>query len=731
MTCVAVTVPTLRAAMCAAVRTQDVVHETLGRFAQPAEGLLPPGVLGHDAARRRRPASISIAIDLLRESGLETPVRLQAAIHPILEDRYAPLTQALIDAWKKIGVEIVSATPTMDQFLNAWKRPEEIDLMIGRWVADYEDPDNFTYGLFHSRMGEFRKFYSSLILDELIEQARSESRPGSRERLYRRVEAQLLDENHFLPLFHDIDYRIASPRIRGMAIRGRAPFVNYVELGKDQQEPATTTPRGGGGTIQVPIAGVLHDLDPSLVTLVVQSEIVPAIFETLTRESDDARIEPWLAEEFRTEEGGRRFRFRLRDDVRFHDGRRLSARDVRWSFERLLQNQLSHARWPLTPVKGAKRLLDGESRELEGFKILSASEFTIELDEPVSFFPALLAYTSAAIIPDGSDPSGGREQPIGTGPFRVSRFEPGKKLELEAHSNYWRRGLPRADGMVFHFGIPPRDIEAGFRSGRYMLAWDLLPDAIESLRHEPAFASNYREIPRLGTYFVVFNIKSGPLADEALRHRLIASLNVPALVRRTHARLAIPAHGLIPPGLLGYEPAAPPSPPPLRRRSDAEPIPLRAMVNSAYEGAYARLFEGLVTAFREAGFTLTFTNYKEDYSVGRDADPVDVSFTRWIADYPDADTFIHGLLHSAKGHIARFIGLPEIDRLIEWGRTETNPVARHRIYREVEEVLRQRGFLMPLFHEQAYRFARPEIQSFDITFSDPVVAYEKLWLRKT
>jgi MarR-like DNA-binding transcriptional regulator SgrR of sgrS sRNA len=76
-------------------------------------------------------------------------------------------------------------------------------------------------------------------------------------------------------------------------------------------------------------------------------------------------------------------------------------------------------------MRGANALIHGESKELEGFRIHSASEFTIELDQPLSFFPALLSFPAAAIIPEGSTPGFGswREGSIGTGPFRVVRFD--------------------------------------------------------------------------------------------------------------------------------------------------------------------------------------------------------------------------------------------------------------------------------------------------------------------
>ncbi len=721
----------IRQALSGIVRIDDLVRATLGRFAQPAEGLLPPGILGHDPGRRRPLLSREKAMEMIR-SKMPAPPPLKAAVHPVLQDRYASLTKALFKVWSDMGIEISVETHTMTSFVERSMKSEGIDLMVGRWVADYDDPDNFVYTLFHSRVGEFRSYYSSKELDRIIEEARAESRPEARERLYRKIETLLIETGFLLPLFHEVDYRVASPKVRKLVLRSTPPYVNYAELGKAETTTPTLSPKTGGGILQVPITGDLTLLDPSIAGTYVQSEVIPSIFESLTREAEGARIIPWLASEFHAEEGGKRFRFRLREDVRFHDGRRLTARDVRYSFEHLLQNRDSGGQWLLSSIIGANALRNGERRELEGFRILSTLEFIVDLEQPISFFPALLAYNAAAIIPEGSKISTGnwREGCVGTGPFRVQRFEPGRRLELETNPDYWRHGYPKSDGLVFTFGVSPENILSGFRTGRFAIASNLFPSDVELLRHDPEFASRYREIPQLSTYFLVFNIHRGPLSDESLRHQLVQAVDVEGLVRRTIGRLALPAQGIIPPGLLGYEAS---------RRSrqpsavhSIKNIELTGMLNSIYEGPYASLSHELFKSLEEKGIRVRITSSKYEQHQFHDVSrEVDLVLTRWIADYPDADTFIHGMLHSQKGYEGLLCGTPEMDRLIERGRTETDPNVRHDIYQQAEQIVAKRALLLPLFHEQTYRFARPEVEEFELNFSTlQPVPYEKLWLRR-
>ncbi|MEW6730755.1 MAG: ABC transporter substrate-binding protein [Acidobacteriota bacterium] len=720
-----------RQALFGAVRTHDLVRRTLGRFAQPAEGLLPPGILGHDPGRRRQPLSDKKVMQLLSMTGSVAPIRLKAAMHPSLRDRYASLISALCEAWRELGVEVSTDISTMTSYLQSQQQNTGIDLFIGRWIADYNDPDNFTYGLFHSCVGRLRNYYCSPELDRLVEEARLESNTVARTRLYQKIEDLLLKSNFVLPLFHDIDYCVANAKVWQLTLSSSPPYVNYSNLGKLAESSAPAVVRKRGGIIQIPIVGEMQSLDPSLVTTVIQSQVTPTIFETLLCQSGGT-IVPWLASEVRAEAGSRRFRFRLRENVRFQDGRRLTARDVRYSFERLLHNSESDSRWFFSPIRGAQALLNGEKEELEGFEIISATEFSIALEQPVSFFPALVAYYSAAIVPEGSErfDVNWRQGCIGTGAFRITRFEPGRRLELEANPHYWRPDYPKSDGMVFTFGVTPAEQVAGFRTQRFSLAWDLFPEDVEALRHEGEF--QYLETPRLCTYFLIFNIHRGVFADERLRHWLTQAIDVARLVRQLVGRLGMPAHGLIPPGLLGYDPARTMNGLAAPTGQAVVNVDVKAIVNPIYRGPYSAFLAGLLDCLNESGFHVQLLNeaITDSYYQLLETGEAELAIARWIGDYPDADTFVHGLLHSREGHFGTLCGDPELDRLIEQARNEIDPAVRHAIYGQVEEILQRRAILLPLFYEQAYRLARPEVTGFEINFFSPVVSYEKLSIRR-
>jgi ABC-type transport system substrate-binding protein len=725
----ATSVLALRRALAGVVRARDLVRQVLGRFAEPAACLIPPGMLGHDAGRRSPSLTREGALALVRDACGEAPLRLTAVVHPALQDRAGGLIASLLAVWADLGVETRATPVDMASYLDTWTDNSSIDLMIGRWNADYDDADNLTYTLFHSVSGGLRRYFSSPESDRLLEDARAESRPSSRDGLYRRFEDLMAEQAVLVPLFHDLDYRLASPRVRGLRLSSMHPYVPYGDLGV--AAPAASAPemrRTGSGVVRLPIPAAVTSLDPAQQTFAELADVLPAVFEPLTCQRGLASVEPCLASSVRAEEGGQRYRFFLREGVRFHNGQRLSARDVRYSLERMLRQ--SPERELYWPIRGARALSLGATADLAGFRIQSATEFTLDLEEPIAFFPAILSYSPAVILPEGSDPGAVPHGWIGTGPFRVAAFEPGRRLELERNRTYWRAGYPRSDRLEVSFGISPEDMLAGLRDGRFSLVSDLFPSDVEQVRRDPAFASGYKESPRLTGYYVVFNSRSGPLTDLALRRRLVNSVDVPALVRQTIGRFGIPAHGVIPPGLLGHE-TEPRQPARPRESGDrrSERIELAVAIHPKFQGPLVAIARELTTAFESCGFVLrsvtrTMAEYNDVWTRGG----VDLALARWNADYPDADSFA-GILHSTRGWFGRLCSSSEIDRLIDRARGETTPVVRHALYRDVEELVAREAQVLPLFYEQAYRIAQPELEGMSLSLGFPTVALEELRLR--
>jgi len=230
-----------------------------------------------------------------------------------------------------------------------------------------------------------------------------------------------------------------------------------------------------------------------------------------------------------------------------------------------------------------------------------------------------------------------------------------------------------------------------------------------------------------------FNVHKGPLMNRELRKRVAASVDVSRIVKQNLGHVAQPATGLIPPGLLGHDPRQAPSTghgSGGASRAASEEIEITAAMHPIFASEYKAFATALIEELRGAGIILRpVTETMDDFLEATAAGSADVYLGRWAADYADADSFAY-VLNSRDGFLARFCGLEEVDELIDSGRVVPDPGARHQIYRRLEGIIARDALLLPLFHEQIYRFARPEVEGLTVSYSAPAVHYDELRVRK-
>lgn len=154
------------------------------------------------------------------------------------------------------------------------------------------------------------------------------------------------------------------------------------------------------------------------------------LYDTLFAYDADYQVVPSLAESAEPNETGDQWTVTLREGVRFHDGRPLTSADVRFTFERIMN--------PEDPKSGSSKLATLESVE-------EVDERTVRfvLGSPDAVLTDALAQYVMGIVPQDYDPA----DPIGTGPFRLTDFEPGGTTQLTAFGDYWQ-GRPHLDEVL-------------------------------------------------------------------------------------------------------------------------------------------------------------------------------------------------------------------------------------------------------------------------------------------
>ena len=154
------------------------------------------------------------------------------------------------------------------------------------------------------------------------------------------------------------------------------------------------------------------------------------LYEPLAIRNADYEMEMVLAESF---EAGRRpdeWTIRLRDGIRFHDGKPVTADDVLFSLRRIVD--------PKDPKRGAASI---SYIDLGSSKKLDRRTVRIKLQVPNVGFPDDVGQYFNGIVPTGYDP----KKPIGTGPFKHKSFAPGQRSVFVKNRDYWQQGEPHVD----------------------------------------------------------------------------------------------------------------------------------------------------------------------------------------------------------------------------------------------------------------------------------------------
>ena len=463
-----------------------------------------------------------------------------------------------------------------------------------------------------------------------------------------------------------------------------------------------------------------HSLDPAEGDSVYDALPVGQIFEGLVALDPGLNVVPSLAETWTISRDGRDYIFDLRDGVRFHDGAPLTAADVVFTLKRVLDPAVakrSIAASYLQVVEGAPAFSAGKSAELPGLVAIDASRVEIKLARPYLSFLSVLAMDGLRIVPEHVVKAKGerafRRSPVGTGPFRFGSWTD-SELRLEAYAGY-HGGAPYLDQIVIMF---PRADERDNGNGRFLRGeTDLvLPtsDTLPLLLADPAIeVHRYQD---LSLRFMGMNTAIPPLDDVRIRRAIASAIDRKALAALSPATRR-EAQGILPPGLSCYSPTPKTIPydPDAARALLAEaghpggrglrPIPFYTAQSTSSE--VANSLERMRADLAAVGISLEI--HRVDWAeLNAKIDGLSAPLFQlgWAADLPDPDAFLRTLFEP--GGSANFFNFQDeaTGRSLALGASETNPIERVRIYRELEKSVLEKAPLVPLFHSSGMMVSR-------------------------
>ncbi len=472
-------------------------------------------------------------------------------------------------------------------------------------------------------------------------------------------------------------------------------------------------------------------LDPALIVDVQGGMISAKIFNGLVKLDKDLRIVPDIAVRWEVTDDGRTYTFYLKKNVRFSNGREVTAEDFRFSFERVLSPRFrSPNTWVLDKILGSEEFMDGKKEYIEGIEVIDRYTLRLKLKERFSPFLGLLTMPPAYVVPEevvrtlGNDFS---SRPVGTGPFILKEWRHNQEIILGARNDYFG-GTPKIKGIIYR--IIPEDLTAITEFEVSNLDILSLPaSAIKKFRNDPERNRYIIEKTGLNIYYLGMNCSKPPFNRKNIRRAVSYGIDRKKILETIYEKRGELAAGIIPPALRYWEnPTIPEYNP---------QYAMKLIKSSRYGGEKIDFYitadkevvdiaEVIENYLKKIGLNvrirqLEWSAYKEALVKGEPH----LFWLSWWADYPDPENFLFPLFHSsnlgARGNRVRYVN-PEVDRLIELGQKTINKKKRREYYAKGESIIINDLPIVPFWHKKEIVIIQPYIENFDIV---PVYSIDK------
>lgn len=483
-----------------------------------------------------------------------------------------------------------------------------------------------------------------------------------------------------------------------------------------------------GGTLRLLFADP-PTLDPHLAEDNRSGLLVNEVFGGLvTIEPFRFSVAPDLAERWEISPDGTTYTFYLRPDARFHDGKAVTAQDVKWSLERVADpDTLSPVvDQYLSDIVGVSGKLSGAASEVSGVRVIDARTVALTIDAPKAYFLSKLTYPTGFVLDQANVGLGDDwiREPNGTGPFRLAEYVVGETLRL-ARNEYYHLGPPHLD-----------EVEMILSGGSAMILYENdeidvtgvgLADLERVLDPNSPLNPQVKPYPaRFSVSYIGLNVTQPPLDDAKFRRALNLAIDRESIAAVAYEGAVRPAQTILPPGFPGYN-------------ADLNPYPYdpdqarQLLAESKYGGDLGnlpRLTLSITGSFGAAvplGLEVILNSWQEELGLQVEIQQTewatflqDVNQKRfqmfsiaWGADYPDPQNFLEILFHSASEGNNTSYSNPQVDALLDQAGVERDPDTRLEVYQDIERMILDDAPWVLLWNDEDWYFlVKPHIHDY-------------------
>jgi len=499
-----------------------------------------------------------------------------------------------------------------------------------------------------------------------------------------------------------------------------------------------------GGVYRRPLEFMPRTLDPALTTDIYSVAVIQQICDGLVQFDKDLNVVPAIAKSWKISSDGLTYTFFLKEGIKFHHGREVTADDFVYSFSRIIDpKNKSIAAKLLEKVMGFNEFQNGKANIVKGFKSVGKYIFEIRLSEPFYPFISVLGTIHLKVVPKEEvekSSSDFAKAPIGAGPFKFLSMKENEEIILEANPDHFE-GRPCLDKIIFkiYHGAPREKILKEFKEGSLEESF-IPPEEIETISKDINFL--FMKKPMLSLRYYGFNSLSKPLSNKELRKAINSVIDKKYIISKIHKNQFSLAKGILPPGMPGYDPQKNPYPVSethAKKSLSKAGYPegrgihtLEIWSASKSEAAEKELNE-IQSQLRKIGIrtNINFETNWPNFVLMLKANEAPIFIHAWYADFPDPDNFLWTLFHSKSRYNYTNYHNPEVDRLLDRARAERDYLKRMEMYRKIEEIILDDAPIVPMVNHLFQMVYQPYVRGVEVSaLGGPYIPMKKIWLKK-
>jgi len=412
----------------------------------------------------------------------------------------------------------------------------QFQLTTGRWVGGNQDPI-YLYDLF--RTGSFRNRgrYSNPELDRILDEAINTADRAKARDLYVRAQEITSREMPQFPLWYSDQVVVARRNVQNInvPVDGDWRYLRDVTVDGAKSGPFVVILESNPTTLEQ-----LHSTDASA------ERIRQLVFNSLVRKNEKFDYVGDLASDIQASPDGLTYTFKLRDGVKFHNGKAFTSADAKYTLDTLLASDSAKAN---DFFEGA-----GAERKSLVDKIETPDPLTlvVRLRKPLNKF--LSGLVAVGMYPQGSTLEQQKQNPVGTGAFKFVRQDESQQvIDLAANENYWG-GAPAIKQLRVRTILDANTLQAELKSGGVDLAQaaNLQPDTYQALGQDPNL--KVQQFPGVNLTYLLFNVTAEPLSDARVRQAIAYAIDRETIVKELLLGQARVANSILPEQSWAYAP---------------------------------------------------------------------------------------------------------------------------------------------------------------------------------